>query len=237
MIRSLAAIALLLSTPAVAEIADATYVNPTSIYGHNVVPGGEYTTIVFRTSDGRGFAAELSGAVFEDTAPRLVDVDGDGSVEVISVVSYFNAGAAIRIWDEVPGDESTGGTTLEVMAEGEPIGRSYRWLAIVGATDIDGDGQVEIAYVDRPHLAKTLRIVRRDGDKLVEVAALPGFTNHRIGEPDIAGGIRDCGSGPEMIVASANWGELYTVTYDGDFAIKTIGSDTSRSAFAAAMDC
>jgi len=59
----------------------------------------------------------------------------------------------------------------------------------VGAADLDGDGFVEVAFIDRPHLAKVLRVWRYvDGD-FAEVAVMDGVTNHRIGEPDIAGGI------------------------------------------------
>ena len=91
------------------------------------------------------------------------------------------------------------------LAETPHIGTRFRWLAPIGATDLDGDGHVELAYIDRPHLAKTLRIWRYRDSVLTEIAALPGFTNHRIGEDFISGGLRDCGTGPEMIVASANW--------------------------------
>jgi hypothetical protein len=108
----------------------------------------------------------------------------------------------------------------------------------VGAADLDGDGRVEIAYVDRPHLARTLRLWRFDAGALVLVADLPGVTNHRTGETDIAGGIRTCGDGPEMILASADWSRLLAVRFDGaGFSQRDIGADTSRAAFAAAMAC
>jgi hypothetical protein len=40
------------------------------------------------------------------------------------------------------------------------IGQRFRWLAPVAAADLDGDGAMELAYVDRPHLARTLRVWR-----------------------------------------------------------------------------
>ena len=232
MIRAIGLVAALLAGAAQAEIASATYQYPTSAYGHNVVPGGEYARLQFELRDGTTLATDAVDGVYEDTAPRLIDLDGDGSPEVLTVFSYFDAGAAIRVWDEVKG-----GGTIELFAEGTPIGQRFRWLAIIGAADLDSDGIVEIAYVDRPHLAKTIRVVRVDGDGLELVASFAGVTNHRIGEPDIAGGIRDCGQGPEMIVASANWSELLAVTFDGDFSTLVIGTDTSRAAFADAMAC
>lgn len=233
------ACAILLAGPAQSEILGASYQEPTDRYGHGVVPGGEYARIEFRLSKGRTLEhTPIARGVFEDTEPRLIDVDNDGSPEVITVVSYYNSGAAIRIWDEVTASDQPGGTTMAVMAEGAAIGTRFRWLAIVGAGDLDGDGQIEIAYVDRPHLAKTLRIVRIEGDDLVEIAALGGLTNHRIGEPDIAGGIRDCGDGPEMIVASGDWSQLLAVTFkNGTLKAREIGLETSRPAFAKAIGC
>jgi hypothetical protein len=77
------------------------------------------------------------------------------------------------------------------------IGQRNRWLAPIGAADLDGDGRVEIAYVDRPHLARTLRVWRsRPGGTLTEIATATGLTNHRIGEAFITGGIRDARRGP-----------------------------------------
>ena len=75
-----------------------------------------------------------------------------------------------------------------------------------------------------------------DGD-FTEVATLGGVTNHRIGEVDIAGGIRECGNGPEMIVASANWARLVAVQLSGDLVATEIGSHRGRESFAVAMDC
>ena len=65
------------------------------------------------------------------------------------------------------------------------IGRRIRWLAPIGAADFDGNGTIEIAYVDRPHLAKTLRVWRYRTGTLTQIATRPGVTNHRIGEVDI----------------------------------------------------
>jgi len=69
------------------------------------------------------------------------------------------------------------------------------------------------------------------------VAQLPNLTNHRIGEVDIAGGVRDCGDGPEMVLASGDWQHLVAVRFDGAFTQDVIGSDTSRAAFSRAVDC
>jgi hypothetical protein len=134
--------------------------------------------------------------VFEDIAPRVVDLDGDAMPEIVVVQSSFTKGARLVVYRI--------GEGLEQIAT-PYIGTRNRWLAPVGAADLDGDGFTELAYVDRPHLARTLRVWRYKGNALEEVAALRGLSNHRIGEPFITGGIRDCGTGPEMITADAAW--------------------------------
>lgn len=238
--RALLALPFLLASEASADIASAKYTGPVDVYGHGVVPNGEYGAMEVALDDGSllGASPMIDAAVFEDTEPRLVDFDGDGVPEIVTVVAYFEKGAAIRIWkfDTSSTDPRIG--PLRVFAEGEPIGTPFRWLAVVGAADLDGDGDIEIAYVDRPHLAKTLRIVSVKGEGLVEEVSLGGVTNHRIGEEDIAGGVRDCGNGPEMLMASADWSKMLSVTFkDGTLETKEIGSDTTRPAFAKALTC
>ena len=219
--------------------------DPTEIYGHGVLgdaieaerllirSGRSWNTCdVFRVWVGKDH-------VFEDTAPRVTDLDGDGLRDIIVVRSSLTQGAQLVVYEE-PADpfENPLPDALNLVAATPYIGQRNRWLAPIGAADLDGDGTMEIAYIDRPHLAKTLRIVSIDGDVLAEEIAGAGFTNHRIGERDIAGGIRDCGAGPEMIVASADWSQLVAVTYDGDsLNARQIGSDTSRAGFAKAMGC
>jgi hypothetical protein len=142
--------------------------------------------------------------VFEDIAPRLVDLTGDGVPELITVRSHSDKGAQLAIYRQV-------GSQLKLIASTPFIGRANRWLAPVGAADLDGDGHIEIAYVDRPHLAKTLRIWRFQEDALTAVADVKGLTNHRIGEDFISGGIRTCDAGPEMVMADSNWRRIIGV--------------------------
>lgn len=166
-------------------------------------------------------------SVFEDVAPRLADVDGDGKPEVIVVETNVDLGASLAIY-----------TINGKLAATPYIGQSHRWLAPVSIADLDDDGLIELAYVDRPHLAKTLRVWRFEGGELTEVAALEGVSNHRIGERDIAGGLRDCGSGPEMIVARADWQRLMAVTLDrATLKAREIGPHKGRSSFADALAC
>ena len=206
----------------------ARYTEETTRYAHAILGDAiEYGTLVMETAAGDVTVVLPQTHVFEDVAPRLVDIDSDGVSEVLVVESSITEGARVAIYDG----------TGAVKAATPHIGRSNRWYAPIGAADLDGDGYVEVAYIDRPHLAKTLRVWRyQDGD-FAELAAAGGVTNHRIGEPDIAGGIRDCGAGPEMVLASADWSQLLAVQFDGAFDETVLGADTSRPAFAAAMAC
>ncbi|WP_415920057.1 FG-GAP repeat domain-containing protein [Tateyamaria sp. SN6-1] len=210
-------------------IASAQYTEPTTRYAHAVLGDAiEWGALELTLDSGETVTFTLpQDHVFEDVAPRLHDVDGDGAPEVVVVEADVTAGAALAIY-------GAGGKITETPH----IGTRNRWLAPLGAADLDGDGAVELAYIDRPHLAKTLRIWRYADGALTEVAALPGLTNHRIGEADIAGGIRTCGAEPEMLLATANWSELVVVTWGATgFTWRPLGRDTSRAAFADAMAC
>ncbi|NUB44089.1 VCBS repeat-containing protein [Fertoebacter nigrum] len=154
--------------------------------------------------DGVALPPEL---VFEDVAPRLWDVTGDGLPEVVVVQSHVDRGARLTVWGY--------GEGLEQMAATPFIGQPQRWLAPAGIGDFDGDGQAEIAYVDRPHLARELVFVRLQDGALREVARLPGLTNHQIGWNYIAGGTRNCGAGDEVIVADAGWQQAVAVRLSG----------------------
>ncbi|MEL6641142.1 MAG: VCBS repeat-containing protein [Pseudomonadota bacterium] len=209
-------------------VSAARYTEETTRYQHAILGDAiEYGTLIMDTADGEITVVLPQTHVFEDVAPRLVDIDGDGASEVLVVESSIFEGARVAIYD----------ATGAVKAATPHIGRANRWYAPVGVADLDGDGLMEVAYVDRPHLAKTLRIWRYQNGDFAEVAAAAGVTNHRIGEPDIAGGIRDCGAGPEIVLASADWSQLLAVQFDGDFSVSTLGTDTSRTAFATAMAC
>ena len=165
--------------------------------------------------------------VFEDVAPRLVDVTGDGRPEVIVVETDVRRGAALAIYD------STG-----KLAETPHIGTRNRWLAPIGAADFDGDGHIEIAYIDRPHLAKTLRVWRYKDGRLREVASLAGLTNHRIGERDIGGGLRSCAGLPEMVVASGDWQRVMVVGFNtGKLVARDAGPHRGRASLNAALKC
>ena len=209
-----------------AEIVSASYAEPTPRYQHGVFgETEEWGALAFGLSDDQRMILRLPETrVFEDIAPRLADVDGDGAPEMIVVETDLSLGARLAIYDEAG-----------FVAATSFIGQTHRWLAPIGVADLDGDGLIEIAYIDRPHLTRLLRVWRFQDGTLVEVAQVEGLTNHRLGDPANGGGLRDCGAGPEMITANARWSRLVASRLVGgriESRFVAEGVD-----FAAALDC
>ena len=153
------------------------------------------------------------------------DVDGDGAPEVIVVETALATGARLAVW----GAEGRRAATPH-------IGQTHRWLAPVGAADFDGDGKIEIAVVDRPHLARILTLWRYEAGSLRLAATASGFTNHRIGWDYIAGGVRQCAGAPEMIVADPDWRRILAVRFDGaQVTAKDLGRYSAEAMRAATL--
>ena len=74
-----------------------------------------------------------------------------GAPEVIVVESSQSGGARLAVYGYDRG-------ALRPVAATPEIGRRNRWLAPAGVADLNGDGQLDIAYVETPHLAGVLRI-------------------------------------------------------------------------------
>jgi len=226
--------------PCVAEITSATYTQPTERYAHGVLGDDiEYGAISVQLQDpahcgGATRAQEVAlprSMVFEDLQPRLVDVSGDGMPEVVTVESSVMDGARLAVW-------GVGQAGFDRLAATPYIGTAYRWLAPIGAADFDGDGAIDIAYVDRPHLARLLKVWRYRDGALEQIAQRAGLTNHRIGQDFISGGVRDCGQGPEMITASGDWSSVVaTQLKGGDLVSRDLGKHRGAESFAAALAC
>lgn len=219
--RGAAVIAVLVAAgmPAAAEpvAVSARFDGPTTRYPHGALGDDvEFTTLTVTLDSGVDVSVHWAqDVVFEDTIPLLADVDGDGTPEIIVTESHERQGARMAIY-RVDGD------TVRLDVATPFIGTRFRWLSRIGAVDLDGDGAVEIAYIDRPHLAKTLRVWRYDGAGVLSpVAELAGLTNHRIGDEVIEGGIRSCpGEVPQIVTADANWSFVQFTTLAGD-ALRT----------------
>ena len=227
---AVALVAVGISGPALAAgVTEAKFAAPTDRYPHAVLGDGlEWGALELRGPGTRVILRLPEDRVFEDLAPRLADVDGDGDLEAVVVESHARLGARLAVYD-----------MRGVVAATPFIGTRFRWLAPFAWQDLDGDGRVELAYIDRPHLAKVLRVWRFEDGNLREIASLSGLTNHRIGEDFISGGVRDCGAGPEMVLAEAGWQGLFAVQLrEGRLRTRPIPDHPATPAgFAAALDC
>ncbi len=173
------------------------------------------------------WALRFDHGFIEDIAPRLADVDGDGLPEIIVVQTDLTLGARLVVLSR----------DQQVMGATAYIGQRHRWLAPAGVGDFDGDGRVEIAYVDRPHLAKELVLVRYQDGRLVEVGRYPDFANHRIGDAHISGGVRHCGGKDSLVLADGNWQRVIEVQIVSGQPQTTDRGAMSAQALARALTC
>lgn len=203
-------------------IADATggegiqrawYADPTDRYPHgalgDIIEGG---AIVGEDVFGQLYVAELGPSeVFEDLTPRVVDINGDGRNEIITIRSSVRSGAAVAVY-------GISGTRLIELAATEPIGRSNRWLNIAGIADFTGNGQPDIAIVKTPHIGGRLEILAWERNELKLVDSAEGFSNHVFGS--LAQGLSAVASVngdriPDLILPNAARDEIRMVTAAG----------------------
>lgn len=216
-------------------IESARYVDPDTSYSHLVLGlTHNWAAVEVRLNTGAALKLQApDGLVFEDITPHIIDLDADGQSELMVVESGFGKGARIAVY-------AFDGVDVTVMASTPHIGQTHRWYAPIGAADLDGDGLVEVAFVDRPHLAKTLRIWRYDPQAqpaFYEIATLANVTNHRIGEDFISSGIRSCGDQAPIFLASGDWRELVEVTVESDAVRAEARGRYTSNALKAALTC
>ena len=217
MIRGAALIAALFAGAAQAEtaIVSAAYAGPVTRYGHDVLGVGHEWGALDLTLNTCTECASPSlrtvrftlpdTMVFEDTEPRLVYLGSGSLPEILVVESQMTQGSRLALYGPA-GRSATSAFT----------GQRHRWIAPVGAADMDGDGQTEIVAVVMPHLAKLLRVWHLDGDRLVPVAEAVGLTNHHFGSPVIESAIINCGTSAVVLTADADWAEVMsTALVDG----------------------
>lgn len=97
------------------------------------------------------------------------------------------------------------------------IGMCFCWFVIVGIVDFDGDGILEIVYVDCFYLVKILCILNvcvEDGVwLLIEVGVLDGVINYKYCDFNIEGGICICDMF-EVILVDVKWDCIVGVMMD-----------------------
>jgi hypothetical protein len=162
------------------DLARAWLAAPTRRYRHAVLGDNlEAAELRAQTRSGRILVATLpDDCVFEDLVPRLVDLDADGRDEVVVVQSCQSTGAMITVWGEANGG-------LARRAAGGAIGTAHRWLNPIGFGDFNGDGRLEIAIVQTPHIGGIVKIYRLDGATLALVAERGHYSTHAPGSTEL----------------------------------------------------
>lgn len=160
-------------------IKKAWYSQPTKRYGHGILGDSiEAGALVAVMMNGSTVKYELPNTeVFEDITPRLADLDGDGTTEIITIISSIKLGASLGIFQ-------LKNNSLKRMAQSSYIGLAHRWLNIAGIANYKGNDTLQIAIVVTPHIGGRLDLFEFDGQKLKRIASRQGFSNHIIGSTE-----------------------------------------------------
>lgn len=157
------------------DVRSAWYVAPTTRYAHGIL-GDAIEAGGLRVELASGAQTTLSlpdDQVFEDRTPRLADLDGDGRTEIIAIRSSTRLGGSVAVY-------GVRGEALVELGATPYIGRSNRWLNIAGIADFTGQGGLQVAFVETPHIGGTLKLAAFHGNAMQVVAQIGGFSNHGI---------------------------------------------------------
>jgi len=148
----------------------------TDRYRHGILGDDiEASGLAVIDNSGKRYNLELDhDSVFEDRKVRIVDLDNDGQEELIVVRSYVNSGGALAVY-------GIRNNKLIQLAETPSIGLRNRWLNPAVVADIDNDGELEISYVETPHIGGTLHVLALRNNQLIYKYKSKPTSNHGIG--------------------------------------------------------
>jgi hypothetical protein len=187
-------------------LADATARYPHAVFGSSL----HAESLLARSRFGDTYQVTLArDRVFEDIAPRVIDLDRDGQEEILVVESQRDQGASLAVYG-VP----IGQRQLLRLGATPPLGQPMRWLHPLGTGDFDGDGWLDIALVETPHIGGSLVLYRYRHGQLSEFARFFGVSTHELGSRELAtarvvrGRMRD-----HLIVPDQSWHKLLLLSW------------------------
>ena len=157
----------------------ALYTNPTERYPHGImgdkIEGGQ---LIVQHNDTIYSHLLPETYVFEDIRPRIADLDQDGEYEFVTIRSHKSKGGGIAIYKIIE-------DSLQIYSWVEEIGTANRWLNIAAIDDLDNDGDVEIAWVQTPHIGGILKAATFKKGKISPLSDTSQLSNHAIGERNL----------------------------------------------------
>ena len=113
-------------------------------------------------------------AVVEDLIPMVAPVGEGRRPALVMVKSVTRQGSSVLAlgWRD---------TGLEPLAEGPAFGLGNRWVHVIGAADVTGDGIPVLVAVNTPHTAGVLVAYERRAASLVPLAKALGYASHVLG--------------------------------------------------------
>ena len=157
----------------------AQYAMPTDKYEHGILGDKIEAEQLVVVVDSIFCEHKLSGDyVFEDIRPRLYDLDGDSTLEFITIRTNVHNGAGITIYKIVE-------EQLVEYAYLPEIGTSSRWLNVVTINDLDNDGVVELVWIETPHIGGILKVAKIEAGVLQVLSERAQYSNHAVGERNL----------------------------------------------------
>lgn len=170
-----------IATAATGDIRQAWYGQPTQRYAHGALGDGiEGGSLVAVLADGSRTEFVLPASqVFEDITPRIADLDGDGTNEIVAIRSSQTGGSAVVLYGLRDGE-------LIELGAGAENGRPNRWLNIAGIVP-DGNGVRTVFAVRTPHIGGRLLSLNYGNGRIVERNDIAGdLSNHAFGSREQA---------------------------------------------------
>ncbi|HSG26511.1 MAG TPA: hypothetical protein VLA32_10375 [Anaerolineales bacterium] len=145
----------------------------TSVYEHGVLGDSveaKSVTVVSEAGEILESITLFSDQVIEGIAPIWVDMNDDGQREIILTLSNRRDGAQLAVFSE----------TGEQIAQSEAIGTGFRWRHQIAVAPFGPNRETELVDVLTPHLGGVVEFFRLEGNTLVKVAEVSGYTSHVI---------------------------------------------------------